>query len=596
MGKRKDGTPSPNWGGRRSGSGAKPKPATDNVVPLPRPTRQAMADPAAWAAVIEAMNARARTQKRTTDNCPYRIAAHPAPLEKQLRTKKMLMAQDDALVANNSWAAGQWMGGGLLGAVESEGLLFLGYPILAEMAQRTEFRTVSETIADEMTRKWMRLKDRGEDEKGEQRKRETLAKPNGPASRTSPTGDADKGEKIKELEDFAKDLHLRDRFHEIALYDGLMGRSHLFFDSGNATDDELKTPLGPRTALNSKVGKGWLKRIAHVEAMWVYPLNYNAQNPLAADWYNPQQWYVMGREVHRSRLPTFVGRPLPDLLKPAYSFGGLSLSQLVKPYVDIWIRTRTSVADLVQAFSTLVLQTDLSALLNPTGGGQDIVGRMAAWCAFRDNQGVLLTNKASEDVKNVVTPVSGLGELQQQSLEHMMFPTKTPAVKFTGMSPSGLNASSDGELQSFEQMINGQQEKLFGPKLDYALDILQLTLWGATDPDIVREWVPLRAMTAKEQAELRKMEAETGAILIDSGAIWQEEERERIAFDPESPYSGIEPSDLPDIKEEEAETGLEVGGVGGKGKGNDGGGGEERGGAADAVAALFGKTADVPST
>ena len=40
----------------------------------------------------------------------------------------------------------------------------------------------------------------------------------------------------------------------------------------------------------------------------------------------------MGRQVHTSRILTFIGRPVPDLLKPAYSFGGLSLVQL--GYVD----------------------------------------------------------------------------------------------------------------------------------------------------------------------------------------------------------------------------------------------------------------------
>ncbi|WP_163360700.1 anti-CBASS protein Acb1 family protein, partial [Klebsiella aerogenes] len=74
---------------------------------------------------------------------------------------------------------------------------------------------------------------------------------------------------------------------------------------------------------------------------------YNTTNPLAADWYKPALWYVQGRPVHATRLLTFVGREVPDLLKPAYSFGGLSMSQMAKPYVDNWLRTRASVADLI---------------------------------------------------------------------------------------------------------------------------------------------------------------------------------------------------------------------------------------------------------
>ena len=42
----------------------------------------------------------------------------------------------------------------------------------------------------------------------------------------------------------------------------------------------------------------------------------------------------MANEVHASRLMTTIPFPVSDLLKPAYSFGGLSLIQMGKPYVD----------------------------------------------------------------------------------------------------------------------------------------------------------------------------------------------------------------------------------------------------------------------
>ena len=42
----------------------------------------------------------------------------------------------------------------------------------------------------------------------------------------------------------------------------------------------------------------------------------------ASDWYKPSSWFVQGTEVHSTRLMTFIGREVPDLLKPAYSFGG----------------------------------------------------------------------------------------------------------------------------------------------------------------------------------------------------------------------------------------------------------------------------------
>jgi hypothetical protein len=38
---------------------------------------------------------------------------------------------------------------------------------------------------------------------------------------------------------------------------------------------------------------------------------------------------------------------------------------MAKPYVDIWLTTRQSVADLIHSFSVMVLMTDLSTLMQP---------------------------------------------------------------------------------------------------------------------------------------------------------------------------------------------------------------------------------------
>ena len=419
----------------------------------------------------------------------------------------------------------------MLSSAASEGLLFLGYPFLSELAQRPEYRVISETIATEMTRKWIRFKAKGDD---------------------------DKTEKISELTDFLDDLKLRDRCCDIAQQDGWFGRSHLFLDPGDVSDDELKTPIGTgrdkKATGNGKLGKGWLTSLRVIEPLWVYPTTYNAQNPLRGDWYDPQVWYVMGQEIHKSRLPTFVGRPVPDLLKPAYSFGGLSLSQMAKPYVDIWLQTRESVAEIVKSFSVMVLYTDLATRLMPGGGGAgDVLARVAAFNALRDNQGTFVVNKNTEDFKNISAPLSGLHELQAQAQEHCASVARIPLVKYTGIEPSGLNASSEGSIRTFYDSIAAFQPKLLGPNIDFVIDVAMITLWGERDPDIVYEWVPLYSLTEKEEGELRKLEAETAQIHIDSGVLWQEEERARIANDPKSLYPGLDIEDVPDLKEEEVE-------------------------------------------
>jgi len=449
---------------------------------------------------------------------------YPGVLPKDASGAGMAMDSNADIIAAGAWA------GGYYGYAFSEGLEFLGYPYLAELSQRPEYRRIVEVIATEMTRKWIKLKSKG---------------------------DADKTDRIAELNDALDGFAVRDSFKTIAVQDGFFGRSHLYVDTG-ATDnpEELLTPIGTgRDSLSrTKVAKGSLKALRPVEAVWTYPTNYNSNDPLKGDWYKPDTWFVMGKRIHASRLLTFIGREVPDLLKPAYSFGGLSLTQMAKPYVDNWLQTRQSVNDIVSAFSTFVLKTNMSESLQV--GGDAGVRRAEVFNNFRNNRGLFMLDKEQEEFENVSAPLSGLDHLQAQAQEHMACPAGIPLVKFLGITPSGLNASSDGEIRTFYDWIAAYQHALFRENLTRVIDFVQLTIWGEVDDEITYEFEPLWELNEKERAEVEKTGADTAQVRIDSGVISPEEERRRLAGDPSSPYDGLDPDDAPDLLDEEAQ-GLE---------------------------------------
>jgi len=419
------------------------------------------------------------------------------------------MAMDSAIQSSYDWAQSS--------ALYSEGLGFLGYPYLAELTQRAEYRRPAEIMAREMTRKWIKL---------------------------TATGGDDKTDRIAELDAETKRLDLQGVFRRALEMDGFFGRAHLFLDFGNVDPDEVKTPLALSSA---KIAIGSLKRVAVVEPMWTYPNNYNSVDPLAPDFYRPGDWFVMGKSVHKSRLLTIISRDVPDMLKPAYSFGGLSLSQMLKPYVDNWLRTRQSVSDGISNFSIMMLLTDLSSVLNG-GGAQTILDRAAMFNAIRDNNAVMIADKNNEDLKNVSMPLSGLDHLQAQSQEHMAAVCGIPLVKLFGITPSGLNASSEGEIECFNTEVEAAQEAVCTKPLDYILKIIQLSLWGEVDPDIRFIWEPLGNMDAGQIAAARKTDIDGDCALIEAGVITPEEARQRLAGEEDSPYKGLDLSaELPDM-------------------------------------------------
>lgn len=387
---------------------------------------------------------------------------------------------------------------------------FPGYPYLSQLSTRAEFRAFAEALSTEVTREWLTI--------------------------TSKSDEAEDG-RVKEIEDEFKRLGVREIIQKAVEHDAFFGRAQIFVDCGKEEARDTPLVLSPKT-----VAQGSLKRVATVEAVWTTPATYNAVDPIAPDFFKPSAWFMLGQKVHASRLMTVITRPLPDLMKPAFNFGGMSLSQLAEPYVENWLRTRQSVADLINNFSISVLATDMSQLLgaDDEDDGGNLMNRAALFTRMRSNKGLMVLDKEREELVQVNTPLSGLHELQAQSQEHMCSVSRMPAIKLTGISPSGLNASSEGEIRVFYDWVAAQQEAHWRAPIETILQVVQLSLWGRIDPDIGFAWNPLYQMTPNELADIRLKNSQAATTYITNGVIDPSEERERLARDPESGYLGLD--------------------------------------------------------
>lgn len=423
---------------------------------------------------------------------------------------------------------------------ESCGMGFPGYGYLSELSQRSEYRAPTEIVASEMTREFIDITVKG---KASRKKR----KARGENVDKDGDGDIDGGleDKLEKIEAALEEFNVRDHCRKLAELDGFFGRGQLFIDidTGNKNPDEVRQL--PLVVDKETIRQGSLKGFKVIEPIWTTPYSYNATDPTRGDFYKPVAWFVIGKRVHASRLLTFVSREVSDILKPAYNFGGLSMSQLMEPYVFQWLRTRNSVSDLVHNFSVMVLKTDMAAALQGGTGAQGaeagigLLDRAKLFVQTRDNQGLTLIDKNREEMQEVHANLSGLDKLQAQSQEHMAAPSRIPLVKFTGITPAGLNADSEGEIQVWYDWVGASQVFFYGPHLPHILNIIQLHLFGEIDPAISYTFVPLKTPTVKELAEIRKSDAETDKIYIDAGVITPDESRERVGSDPDSGYNNL---------------------------------------------------------
>lgn len=429
---------------------------------------------------------------------PYKYAAAVQPAE---------MAMDHAGPAAigmlTNWAAS---------SLFHEGQGFFGFPYLAELLQRAEYRHAAEIWSEHTVRKWIKL-----------------------------TGGSAAQRKAVE-EEFTR-LDVRTVVENWAYHDQAFGRGQVFLDFGDADKPaELMTPL---RLIDTKVSpRRPLKALKNVEPVWSAPGVYETSNPLHQDFYKPREWIVYGKRVHRSRMLTMTSRPLSDMLKPAYAFAGLSLVQMMKPYVDNWLRTRQAVADMVNSYSILNLKTDLSATLSG-GDCAEVFKRVDLANETRDNRAMWVTDKDSEELENIAVPLSGLHELQQQAQEHLASVSRIPLSIYLQISPTGLNANSDGEARNFYADVHSHQEKNIRPGLTVILQAVQLSLFGKIVEGLTFEFLPLWEMDDKDKAEMRKADADADCNYVREGIVSPEEVRERLSNDETSLYHGVDLTDPP---------------------------------------------------
>lgn len=412
------------------------------------------------------------------------------------------------------------------------GVDFIGYAALSLLAQHPLIRAMVETLADEMTRKWIEFSGRGSEQSDAKR--------------------------VQALDEATKKYHLKTYFNQAMKKTGYFGGCMLFIDMGDNTrsDEGLREIQTPLTLDEAKIPKGSFKGFRLIEPINCYPAPYNADNPLEADYYHPTKWLVQGRTVHGSRLLHFTQNDPPILLKPAYNFFGIPLAQMALDYVDRFDTVRIAVARLVKRFSTSILKTDMSQMLN--GGGFDDVTSLKArarmWSMLGSNDGLLALDKEAEDFVQVNTPLSGLGDIVSQQLELLAAISRTPAVKLLGISPKGFNSTGEYDEANWYDHVASQQAIVFADNLDKAIKIIQLTETGTIDKDLTHRFVPLHEESETEKAANRKQNADTNAVYLDRGVISQEEVRAQLAADPDS---GFESLDVDDLPEQPIDTGLD---------------------------------------
>ena len=455
----------------------------------------------------------------------FDVHAAFAPAKTLGGSEEMRLAQDAALqqagvynLISHSMEMGMW--GGYT--------QFMGYAALQQISQHGLLRACIETVADDMTREWVDVISQDED----------AARKAGPFDLVDENAAAQKKD---EFCDALKMHKMQDLFHHACELVGYEGGCFIFIDTG-VQGPALAERLD-KTGKGAELRQGGRLRFQLMDPGNGAPGNYNSINPLAPDDFAPEWWMVQGTRVHASRLIRMVANEPLLLMKPAYNFLGIPQAQILWDYVLHFQENRDAANRLLNKFSLTAFKTSMEATLQEAAGVEQLDARMQMLARFRNNDGVLALDKEAEELIQINTPLSGVRELVQQSLEHLAALNRTPAVKLLGISPSGFNATGESDIRNYYDHIHSQQEKVIRPALEEVFRVLSVQLYGEPDAGMSFEFAAMSESDEAALASAQNQRATALTALVTAQIISPDEARKYLRDSPDSGFDFLDPTE-----------------------------------------------------
>lgn len=421
------------------------------------------------------------------------------------------VAMDNALEASGHFTT-------IRNAVASGGIdaypQFLGYAYLSGLQQNGFIRAGVEGLADDMTARFIEL------------------------IRTSDIENND-DDKINKINEYLNIFQIKELFNKAAALCGYFGGCLIYVD----TDDEDLLSALDEKSLNHSI-KGYVL----IEPINIYPGRYNSTNPLRADYFIPETWFVLGQEVHASRLLYLAADEVSMLLKPAYNFFGIAPAQIAADSVSHFIKDREAASRLLHKYSLLVFKTDMGSALY-SGNPEELYSRVKVLADFRDNNSVIIIDKEDEDIVTVTTSLAGVTDVVRLSLELMPIMFRQPLTKFLGISPGGMNATGESDENNWNEYVLSQCEKQLRKPVKRLLELIQYDLFGEVDECIDFIFKVQSSNDEVKEINNNKIKADTYVQLTTAGIISPEEARKALAEDEKSGFNSIDVDAVPEVSE-----------------------------------------------
>lgn len=352
--------------------------------------------------------------------------------------------------------------------------------------------------------------------------------------------DAQEGKIVERIKELDKDYRVAHNLQQFVALGRMFGVRVLLF---RVEGIDYEKPFNI-----DGVKPGSYRGMSQVDPYWCIPEldSVSLADPADPHFYEPTWWVINGQRYHRTHLRIFRPIEVPDVLKSQYHYGGIPVPQLIVERVYAAERTANEGPQLAMTKRTMVWQTDLGELY---GNQEKAAMHMQHFTEYRDNYGVKV-NDTNDTMTQFDTGLADLDTTIMTQYQLVAAIANVPATKLLGTTPKGFNATGEYEESSYHEELETIQANDLSGVLERHYDLLlrsEIEPEQKVAPGTLRanvDWAAVDSPTAKEYAEINKINADTDLVLSTAGAIDAMDIRNRVKMDPNSGYTGIADPEL----------------------------------------------------
>ena len=260
-----------------------------------------------------------------------------------------------------------------------------------------------------------------------------------------------------------------------------------------------------------------------------YPMYYDLQLDDAGPGFSgsPSSSFL---RVHHSRILRFTGRDLPRSEEIGEEYWGASELEHIWEELQKRNATSANIAQLVfQANITTLRMSDFGEVLASGTEKQkmDVLSALERENELRTSFGLQLLS-SGDTFENHPYSFSGLSQVYEAFMLDMAGAAGIPATRLFGRSPQGMNATGEGDMKNYCDLIAQMQENHLRPALEKLLPVMAMSLWGSVPERMDISFPSLMPVSPLEEAEVRARRVSVLTEALSAGLMTPAEARDKL--------------------------------------------------------------------